>query len=136
MAWDWQVFLQDDGSGRSYLEWILDAWGWTLAVAGCAWVVALLMGLLVGTAHTFMGRPWLVRLARAWVELFRNIPLLVQIFLWYFVLSPCCRPALTLRGMGTRQPRERPDLAGCAPGRLEGGSSDTLSGLRQTDSAN
>ena len=98
MAWDWQVFLQDDGSGRSYLEWILDAWGWTLAVAGCAWVVALLMGLLVGTAHTFMGRPWLVRLARAWVELFRNIPLLVQIFLWYFVLPKLFAPMQQLPG--------------------------------------
>ena len=30
--------------------------------------------------------PWLVRLGNAYVELFRNIPLLVQMFLWYFVL--------------------------------------------------
>src|SRR5262249_7363323 len=30
--------------------------------------------------------PWLVRLGDAYVELFRNIPLLVQMFLWYFVL--------------------------------------------------
>src|SRR5207302_409834 len=30
--------------------------------------------------------PWLVRLGTAYVELFRNIPLLVQMFLWYFVL--------------------------------------------------
>jgi glutamate/aspartate transport system permease protein len=28
----------------------------------------------------------LTRLANAWVELFRNIPLLVQIFIWYFVV--------------------------------------------------
>ena len=30
--------------------------------------------------------PWLVRFGNAWVELFRNIPLLVQIFLWYHVV--------------------------------------------------
>jgi glutamate/aspartate transport system permease protein len=40
----------------------------------------------VGTARTLTDSPWLVRLANAWVELFRNIPLLVQIFLWYFVV--------------------------------------------------
>ena len=86
MTWDWQVFLQDDGSGRTYLEWLLEAWRWTLAVAGASWLVALLVGALVGTVRTLPHSPWLVRLGHAWVELFRNIPLLVQIFLWYFVV--------------------------------------------------
>ena len=86
MSWDWQVFLTDDGSGRTYLEWMLESWRWTLAVAGCAWIVAMLTGAIVGTLRTLPDRPWLVRLANAWVELFRNIPLLVQIFLWYFVV--------------------------------------------------
>ena len=86
MTWDWQVFLTDDGSGRTYLEWMLEAWRWTLAVAGCAWVVAMLVGAVVGTVRTLTDSPWLVRLGNAWVELFRNIPLLVQIFLWYFVV--------------------------------------------------
>jgi len=86
MTWDWQVFLQDDGSGRTYLEWMLEAWRWTLAVAGTSWLVAMVVGALVGTLRTLPERPVLVRLANAWVELFRNIPLLVQIFLWYFVV--------------------------------------------------
>ncbi len=86
MTWDWQVFLTDDGSGRTYLEWMLEAWRWTLAVAGCAWVVAMLVGAVGGTVRTLTDSPWLVRLGNAWVELFRNIPLLVQIFLWYFVV--------------------------------------------------
>jgi glutamate/aspartate transport system permease protein len=86
MAWDWQVFLNDDGSGRTYLQWMMDAWGWTLSVAGCSWVVAVTVGALIGTLRTLPNSPWLVRLSNAWVELFRNIPLLVQIFLWYFVL--------------------------------------------------
>ncbi len=86
MTWDWQVFLQDDGSGRTYLEWMLEAWRWTLAVAGTSWLVAMAVGAVVGTLRTLHDRPWLVRLANAWVELFRNIPLLVQIFLWYFVV--------------------------------------------------
>lgn len=85
MTWDWQVFLNDDGSGRTYFQWMMEAWGWTLSVAGGAWVIAILAGFLVGTLRTLPNSPWLVRLANVWVELFRNIPLLVQIFLWYFV---------------------------------------------------
>jgi glutamate/aspartate transport system permease protein len=86
MTWDWQIFLTDDGSGRTYLEWMLEAWRWTLAVAGSSWLVAMVVGAVVGTARTLQDRPVLVKLANAWVELFRNIPLLVQIFLWYFVV--------------------------------------------------
>lgn len=86
MTLDWQVFLKDDGGGRTYLEWMFNAWGWTLAVAGGAWVIAILLGGLIGTMRTLPDNPWLVRLGNAWVELFRNIPLLVQLFLWYFVV--------------------------------------------------
>ncbi|NCW39855.1 MAG: amino acid ABC transporter permease, partial [Betaproteobacteria bacterium] len=46
----------------------------------------MLVGAVVGTVRTLTDSPWLVRLGNAWVELFRNIPLLVQIFLWYFVV--------------------------------------------------
>lgn len=93
MTWDWKVFLNDDGSGRTYLEWMMSAWGWTLSVAASAWVVAMLVGALMGTLRTLPNSPWLVRLGNAWVELFRNIPLLVQIFLWYFVV-PKMFPAM------------------------------------------
>lgn len=93
MALDWQVFLNDDGSGRTYLQWMMDAWGWTLSVAGSAWVVAMVMGALMGTLRTLPNSPWLARLANVWIELFRNIPLLVQIFIWYFVL-PKAFPAM------------------------------------------
>lgn len=86
MSWDWQVFLNDDGSGRTYLQWMFNAWGWTLAVAACSWVVAMVVGAFVGTLRTLTNSPWVSRLANVWVELFRNIPLLVQIFLWYFVV--------------------------------------------------
>ncbi len=93
MAWDWQVFLNDDGGGRTYLQWMMDAWGWTLSVAGASWVVAVVVGALIGTLRTLPNSPWLVRIANVWVELFRNIPLLVQIFLWYFVV-PKVFPAM------------------------------------------
>ncbi|MEN9376822.1 MAG: hypothetical protein RL710_1979, partial [Pseudomonadota bacterium] len=98
MALEWQVFLQDDGGGRTYLSWMIDAWGWTLSVAVCAWFVAMLAGTVMGVLRTLQDNPWLVRLANVWVELFRNIPLLVQIFLWYFVLPKLIPPMQQLPG--------------------------------------
>ena len=83
--WDWQVFLQDTGGGRTYLAWLMSAWGWTLSVAVMSLVVALLAGSLVGILRTTPNK-WLVLFGDAWTELFRNIPLLVQIFLWYHVI--------------------------------------------------
>ena len=85
MKWDWQVFLQDTGEGRSYLQWLFSAWGWTLSVALCSLVVALVVGSLMGIFRTVPNK-WLVRLGECWTELFRNVPLLVQFFLWYHVI--------------------------------------------------
>ena len=92
--WDWQVFLQDPGGEYpSYLQWMLSAWGWTVSVALLALIVALVLGSLIGIIRTLPDSPWLVRFGNAWVELFRNIPLLVQIFLWYHVI-PALIPAM------------------------------------------
>ena len=96
MRWDWNIFLTDDGSGRTYLQWMFDAWGWTLSVAGVSWVVAMLVGALMGILRTLPNSPWLTRFANAWVELFRNIPLLVQIFIWYFVVPKIIPPMKNL----------------------------------------
>jgi glutamate/aspartate transport system permease protein len=90
--WEWEVFLRDIGDGRTtYLDWMLSAWGWTIAVAGCALVIALLFGSIIGTLRT-VPNVWLARLGNAWVELFRNVPLLVQIFLWYHVIPALIPP--------------------------------------------
>ena len=74
------------GGETSYLQWLLSAWGWTAAVAVCGFVLAMAAGIAVGTLRTLPGRRGLAMLAIAWTELFRNIPLLVQIFVWYHVL--------------------------------------------------
>ena len=93
MTWDWQFFLKDIGDGETrYIDWMFSAWGWTLSVAGSAWVVALVFGAVIGTLRT-VPNAWVANLANVWVELFRNIPLLVQIFLWYFVV-PAIFPTL------------------------------------------
>jgi glutamate/aspartate transport system permease protein len=85
MTWDWQIFFQDNGGGVTYLQWLMSAWGWTLLVALSALAVALVVGSLVGIARTLPHKGWAFA-GNAWTELFRNIPLLVQVFLWYHVI--------------------------------------------------
>lgn len=101
MALEWQIFCLETidktpvkgcfGTGgaqgtQTYLDWLIHAWGQTLMVASLSLLVALVVGSLVGIIRTLPDSPWLARLGYAWVELFRNIPLLVQIFLWYHVV--------------------------------------------------
>jgi glutamate/aspartate transport system permease protein len=84
--WDWSIYLQtaSDGSG-TWLNYLLVGVVWTLATALAAWVIALSIGSVVGTLRTTPSK-WVVRAGNAYVEIFRNIPLLVQMFLWFFVL--------------------------------------------------
>jgi len=102
-TWDWQVFCKETttgdvvascfGSGGdiTYLDWLISAWGWTLSVAVLALVVAVLVGSLMGILRTVPDKR-LVFLGNAWTEIFRNVPLLVQIFLWYHVLPSLIKP--------------------------------------------
>ncbi|ATQ73389.1 glutamate ABC transporter permease [Massilia violaceinigra] len=83
--WNWRIFweIAPDGAG-TYLDTLFSGLMWTLATALTAWIMALALGLVVGTVRT-TPNTWLVRLANGYIELFRNVPLLVQMFLWYFV---------------------------------------------------
>ena len=96
MNWDWQVFLQDTGGGQTYLDWMLSAWGWTLSVAFLALLIAFAFGALVGTIRTLpndrLSARLMIGFGHAWVEIFRNVPLLVQVFIWYHVI-PALVPA-------------------------------------------
>lgn len=103
MNWDWQVFCKNtidgeimprcfgNGGEITYLDWLISAWGWTLSVALLSLFVALLFGSIMGILRTTPNRG-LVLLGDAWTELFRNIPLLVQIFLWYHVVPSIAPP--------------------------------------------
>jgi glutamate/aspartate transport system permease protein len=74
---------------------MMSAWGWTLAVAMLGWLIALIAGSLIGVLRTVPNKPaqWF---GNAWVELFRNIPLLVQVFLWYHVIPALLPPMKSL----------------------------------------
>jgi glutamate/aspartate transport system permease protein len=84
--WNWAIFLQNEPGGTgTYLQYLLVGLVWTLAAALAAWVIALVVGAIVGTLRTTPMR-WVVRLGDIYVEVFRNVPLIVQMFLWFFVL--------------------------------------------------
>jgi glutamate/aspartate transport system permease protein len=84
--WNRRLRVETSPDGvHTYLETLLLGTGWTLTTALVAWCLALALGSLVGVVRT-TPYAWLVRLGDGYVELFRNIPLLVQMFLWYFVL--------------------------------------------------
>jgi glutamate/aspartate transport system permease protein len=95
--WDWSVLVS-----APYLGWLISGLEWTLLVAGAAWVLALAVGIAVGILRTLPNRA--ARTAgAAYVAVFRGIPLLLQLFLWYFVL-----PEVLPASMGHWIKRELP----------------------------
>lgn len=101
--WNWGVFLQPTGSGGdSYLDWMFYGFKMTIALSLSAWLIALILGAVIGVLRTVPNK-WLAGFASAYVEVFRNIPLLVQLFLWYFVL-----PELVPAGIGSAYKQSNP----------------------------
>jgi glutamate/aspartate transport system permease protein len=84
--WNWHIFFEPNpGGSGTYLDMLLSGLWLTIETALFAWVIALVLGSIVGVIRTLPSK------AAAWfgfayVEFFRNMPLLVQLFLWFFVL--------------------------------------------------
>ena len=72
------------GTG-TYLDLLLSGLVVTVKVSVLAWIIALVAGSVIGVLRTLPSRTasWI---GFCWVEFFRNMPLLVQLFLWFFVL--------------------------------------------------
>lgn len=84
--WNWNILweLSPEGTG-TYMDMLLSGLGWTIACSFSAWIIALIVGCAVGILRTLPQR-WAQSIGAVHVELFRNVPLLVQLFIWYFVL--------------------------------------------------
>jgi len=76
---DWAVLWRPP-----FGEQIAGAIWLTIQIAGVSWVFAMLLGILAGVAREAPSRT-ARGLATAYVELFRNIPVLVQLFFIYYV---------------------------------------------------
>ncbi|MDW3183469.1 amino acid ABC transporter permease [Roseobacter sp.] len=78
--WNWGVLFEEQ-----YLSWLISGFGWTISVALSAWCIAIVIGSLVGVGKTVPNK--IVRgICATYVEIFRNVPLLVQMFIWYFAV--------------------------------------------------
>lgn len=102
---DWKVFLEQAPSGgMTYLGWLGSGLLWTLLVSVFAWIIAFTLGSVLGVMRTTP-----LKLPRAiattYVEVFRNVPLLVQMFLWYFVM-----PELVPKALGDWLKQDLPNL--------------------------
>ncbi len=85
--WRWEVFFDPapSGGGATYLDWTLQGLRITAMLSLSSWVVAFLWGSVMGVFRTMPNR-LLYGISTVYVEVFRNIPLLVQLMIWYFVI--------------------------------------------------
>ena len=84
--WDWGIFFKSTGIGQEiYLDWFLSGLAWTISVSLAGWILALLLGTILGVLRSLPQRG-LSSIASTYVSVFRNIPLLVQLFAWYFIV--------------------------------------------------
>jgi His/Glu/Gln/Arg/opine family amino acid ABC transporter permease subunit len=79
---DWSVLWSGQTGG-----WLLQGVLVTLEISVLAWVLAVALGIFSGALRTVPFRP-LRALATFYVEFFRNVPLLVWMFFWYFGIPP------------------------------------------------
>jgi glutamate/aspartate transport system permease protein len=103
--WNWQIFWEPapDGTG-TYLDMLLSGLVVTIETAICAWIIALGLGSVAGVLRTLPSRTasWF---GFGYVEFFRNMPLLMQLFLWFFVLPELLPPSW---GIWLKQLRHAP----------------------------
>lgn len=76
---DWGMLLR-----APYFGWIVEGVLTTFHLALLAWFLALALGILVGILRV-TASPILRFIGTAYVEIFRNVPLIVQLFLWLYV---------------------------------------------------
>jgi glutamate/aspartate transport system permease protein len=108
--WNWGIFWEMSADGRhTWAMTLVMGLGWTLATAFCAGIIALVLGSFIGVIRTTPNK-WAGRIGNAYVELFRNIPLLVQLFLWFFVI-----PELLPKALGTSIKQMTPPWASFVP---------------------
>ena len=79
------VLFETAPDGQRYVDWLVSGLGWTLSLAFFGWCIAFVVGVVVGSGRTSPRRAVAIP-CRLYVEVFHNIPVLVQMFLWFFVV--------------------------------------------------
>lgn len=85
--WHWGIFFDHTGIGNEiYLDWFITGLGWTVLLGLLSWIVAMILGTVLGVMRTTHSK-WLSGFATVYVDIFRNVPLLVQYFLWILLVD-------------------------------------------------
>ncbi|WP_455476526.1 amino acid ABC transporter permease [Bartonella sp. B17] len=86
------------GVNHTYLDTLLDGFQNTVILSISSLILAVVLGVIIGTMRTLPNTSMIHCLFRiiggVWVEIMRNIPLLIQVFLWYFVVPKVYPPAM------------------------------------------
>lgn len=85
--WNWGILWEKApaGGGGTYMDTLISGLEITLLSGTLAGLLALIIGTLVGSCATAPNK-FIRNTALAYIEVFRNIPFLVQLFMWYFVV--------------------------------------------------
>lgn len=78
---------------EEYRTLILEGVRLTLLIFACSWILGMVLGILL-TFLRSIGFPPLTGLVVAYVEYHRNVPTLIQLFLWYFGVASLLPEAL------------------------------------------
>ena len=81
----WNVFFERASADTTYLDWIVAGLSVTVSVGLSSWILALIIGTILGVLRSLPSK-FASGFAAAYVEIFRNVPLLVQLFIWYFAV--------------------------------------------------
>lgn len=97
MDWNWGIFLQPAPYGdTTYLGWLWLGFQMTLFLSFTASILAFIVGSLFGILRTLPN--WFCRsIAILYVEIFRNIPLIIHLFVWVYVIPECFPSSIKIR---------------------------------------
>ncbi|USZ15152.1 amino acid ABC transporter permease [Moraxella sp. FZFQ2102] len=84
--WNWNVLWQSTGIGNElYWHWLVTGFKWLLIIGTSAWIIAMVIGTVLGIMRTLPSKT-AQTIAKVYVDFFRNVPLLVQLFFWFYVM--------------------------------------------------
>ena len=95
--WNWGILFSPVSTGEptTYLGWLVSGFWVTIIVSLSAWVLACVVGSLFGVLRTVPNR-WAAGAGTVYVAVFRNVPLIVQFFIWYLVIPDVVPPSIGL----------------------------------------
>lgn len=84
--WNWGVLFSPTGVGNElYWHWLVTGFQWLLIIGASAWCIAMVIGTVLGIMRTLPSKSAQL-IGKLYVDFFRNVPLLVQLFFWFYVM--------------------------------------------------